>query len=60
MDKKGIKWIFNPLFGQKLAEYVLFVKTIIYILGNARQVRRKILNMGGTPHNEKFSALRVH
>ena len=29
--KLYLKWLFYALFGQRLAEYVLFVKTIIYI-----------------------------
>ena len=30
--KLYLKWLFYALFGQRLAEYVLFVKTITYIL----------------------------
>ena len=47
MNKRGLKCLFYPLFGQKLAEFVLFLKTIIYSQLNAREARRKILNMGG-------------
>ena len=31
VNKMGVKWLFYPLFGQKLAGFVLFLKTIIYI-----------------------------
>ena len=37
MNKKGVKWLFYPFFGQKLAEFVLFLKTIIYNYINARK-----------------------
>ena len=30
-EKKGVKLIFYPLFDKKLAEFVLFLKTITYI-----------------------------
>ena len=30
-EKRGVKCLFYPLFGQKLAEFVLFLTTIIYI-----------------------------
>ena len=47
VNKRGLKCIFYPLFGQKLAEFVLFLKTIIYSQLNAHEARRKILKMGG-------------
>ena len=34
MNKKGVKWLFYPLFGKKLAEFVLFLMTIIYIFNS--------------------------
>ena len=43
MNKKGTKNLFYPLFGQKLAEYVLFVETI---LCNVCEVHQKNLDMG--------------
>ena len=38
--KEG-KWLFYPKFAQKLAECVLFVKTIINIKLNAREASPK-------------------
>ena len=45
VNKNGVKWLFYPLFSQKLAEFVLFLKSIIYIYLNAREP--KIFEYGG-------------
>ena len=45
VNKNGVKWLFYPLFSQKLAEFVLFLKSIIYIYLNA--LEPKIFEYGG-------------
>ena len=50
VKKRGLKWLFCTLFGEKLLKYVLIVNDFIYFYLEAREACQNFLNglMGGT------------